>query len=200
MSIKIGEVLEQLPGRIVQVVWYERATPLSVLLADGSVWHAQREKWCCVHPPHETQPVGFGGIDQITFFREPTYGSGCGGEAPNSGRAEAAPADVWRAEAARWQARAVEAGAALGKMTADRDTLQEEVLRLKGTIEEARHARDVAIDSVYDRVNEALLSELENLALMAETKYASSQSIVGSTLRNFAKEIRSRMERIASCS
>lgn len=86
---KIGDIVERLPSRILQVHGYSvmRRGPNVVLCADGSMWDRTTDGgWTCTHPTHETAP-------------EP---------------------------ATDWQARAIDAGAALARVTAERDEARAE--------------------------------------------------------------------------
>ncbi len=64
MNTKVGDIIERLPSRIVQVVSYHEhggvGYPAAVLCADGSCWHTAPEsgwRWRCSHPPHAPEPA-----------------------------------------------------------------------------------------------------------------------------------------------
>ena len=89
MIAQIGDIVERLPSRIVQVVSYrERPSGMNarvVLCADGSVWETEELGWYCAEPPHDPQPT------------------------------------------TDWQARAIEAGAALARANAWREEAEDGV-------------------------------------------------------------------------
>ena len=105
MKTKIGDIVERLPSRIVQVVSYWRHAddghPAAVLCADGSVWQVTgRGGWQCTEPPHVPEPE------------------------------------------TDWQARALEAGAALARVTAERDDASQSIRIWRGAANAASERAD----------------------------------------------------------